>query len=310
MRAVVTGGCGFIGSHVVGRLLSAGHDVVVVDRHLSAVWPDADYLRIDILDLASLSEAVSDADVVFHLAAVADVDKALQAPVDTAQINLTGTANILEASRQAGVGRFVLASTVWVYGAAPGDGGISEDSPLDPMAVNHVYTASKIGAEMLVRSYQALYGLDYTILRYGIPYGPGMRDELVIARFVRQALAGQPLTIAGDGSQYRYYVYVEDLADAHVRVLTPGAANQVVALDGTEQVSIRHIAESVQEVIGDVEVTYQPARAGDFAGRQVDARRAAEVLGWAPETPFKEGLRRYVDWYRRSASRHPAGPPA
>ena len=311
MRIVVTGGCGFIGTHVVGRLLEHEHDVVVVDRHLRTAWPDADYLRTDILDLPSLVEAMEDADVVFHLAAVSDVDKAMKDPVGCTDVNVGGTANVLEAARQCGARRVVLASTVWVYGAAPdGDGAIPEDAALDPQAVTHVYTAGKIAAEMLVRSYQTMYGLDFTILRYGIPYGPGMRDELVIARFVQQALAGKPLTLSGDGSQFRYYVYVEDLADAHVRALSDTAANQVIALEGTEQVSIRKIAESVRDLIGDVEIVFQPARVGDFVARPVNAAKAAALLGWSPETPFDEGLKRYLDWHRRTVGRQPAGPPA
>jgi UDP-glucose 4-epimerase len=215
---------------------------------------------------------------------------------------------VLEAARQLGVQRVGLASTVWVYGAAPGEESIDEDSPLVPNAVNHVYTASKIAAEMLVQSYHDLYGIEYTIMRYGIPYGPGMRPELVVARFVHQALAGQALTISGDGSQYRRYLYVEDLAQAHVLALAPAAANQTFALDGAEPVSVRKIAEVVSELLGDVEVVSQPARAGDFRGRDIIAKRAEALLGWTPKTPFKEGLRRYIEWYRATGGRAGAPP--
>ncbi|HZU73178.1 MAG TPA: NAD-dependent epimerase/dehydratase family protein [Acidimicrobiales bacterium] len=308
MRVVVTGGCGFIGSHVVARLLGAGHEVVVVDRRIERAWPNADYIRTDILDLPGLVEAIRDAQVVYHLAGVSDVDKAVKDPVGTVQTNVAGTATVLEAARQVGVERVGLASTVWVYGAAPGEGAIDEDSPLQPTSVNHVYTASKIAAEMLVQSYHDLYGLDYTILRYGIPYGPGMRPELVVARFVHLGLEGKPLTISGDGSQYRRYLYVEDLAQAHVLALSPAAANQVLALDGEERVTVRQIAEAVRDLLGDVEVVTQPARAGDFRGRDVEVGRAAELLGWHPHTPFKEGLRRYLEWYRATGGHAGAAP--
>lgn len=310
MRTVVTGGCGFIGHHVVGRLVAAGHEVTVVDHHLARVRDDVGYVRCDILDGPGLTEAFSGADAVFHLAAMADVDVIAKDPVLATRVNVDGTATVLEACRQADVGRMVLASTVWVYGAAPGEGAIPEHTPFAPQQVAHVYTAQKIAAEMLVHSYRAMYGLPFTILRYGIPYGPGMRDELVIARFIRQAMAGKPLTISGDGSQYRYYVYVEDLADGHVRALSDAAADQVLALEGREKVSIRRIAEAVAAELGGTEVTYQPARVGDFEGRPVDARRAEELLGWTPATPFEEGLRRCVEWYRESVEGQRAAPPA
>jgi len=298
MRTVVTGGCGFIGSHVVTKLIEAGHDVVVVDHHVRRPAPEAEYIRADLLDPAAVVDAVAGADAVFHLAAMADVDIIVREPLLATRVNVDGTANVLDACRLADVGRVVLASTVWVYGAAPGDGAIPEDSALSPGAVSHIYTAQKISAEMLAHGYQAVYGLPFTILRYGIPYGPGMRDELVIARFILQAMSGRPLTISGDGSQYRYYVYVEDLADAHVRALRDEAANQVIALEGTEQVSIRRLAEAVSAELGGTEITYQPARAGDYAARPVAVHQAKALLGWEPTTPFEEGLRRCVEWYR------------
>jgi UDP-glucose 4-epimerase len=312
VRTVVTGGSGFIGSHVVERLVRAGHDVVVADSrsHIPRPHAGADYVRVDILDLDGLSEAFAGADAVFHLAAMADVDIIAKDPVQATRVNVDGTGTVLEACRQAGVGRVVLASTVWVYGAAPGEGDIPEDAALAPDHVAHIYTAQKVAAEMLVHSYRAMYGLSFTILRYGIPYGPGMRDELVIARFIHQAMAGRPLTISGDGSQYRYYVYVEDLADAHVLALEPAAENQVLALEGREQVSIKRIAEAVVAQLGGTEVTYQPARVADFAARPVLAGRAEELLGWTPSTAFEEGLRRCVEWYREAARGQRSAPPA
>lgn len=304
----MTGGCGFIGAHVVSKLTAAGHEVVVVDSHVRRPWPDAEYVRADLLDPAAVSDAVSGADVVFHLAAMADVDVIRREPLLSTRVNVDGTANVLEACRQAEVGRVVLASTVWVYGAAPGEGAIPEDAALSPAAVNHTYVGQKVAAEMLVHSYRSLYELPFTILRYGIPYGPGMRDELVIARFILQAMSGKPLTISGDGSQFRYYVYVEDLADAHVRALSDAAADQVIALEGTEAVSIKRIAEAVAAELGGTEISYQPARAGDYVARPIEARRARALLGWEPTTVFEEGLRRCVEWYRTGGNSGEAPP--
>src|SRR5262249_50209469 len=154
----------------------------------------------------------------------------------------------------------------------------------------------KLAGELLVHSYQEMYGQDFTILRYGIPYGPRMREELVVARFVQAVLESRPITIAGTGEQQRNYVYVEDLADAHVRALAPAAAGQGLALGGGTPGSVRGIAGTVQELIGRVPVHYAPARDADYQGVSVSNRAAKDVLDWAPVTSFVTGVRRYLDW--------------
>src|SRR5437763_115338 len=299
MRTLVTGGGGFIGSHVVDRLKRAGHDVAVVDLrppHRS----DVGHIPADINDLDALVEAFAGADVVFHLAAYADVNDVSRDPVDATDANVVGVAKVWEACRRNNVGRAVLASTVWVYNgaAAGGDGPLDEDTAFKLDDLGHLYTSSKVAAEMVAHSYKTLYDQEFTILRYGIPYGPRMRDSLVIPKFVGMALRNEALTIQGDGSQYRNYVYVEDLADAHVLALAPEAANQTFNLEGREKISIRSMVESIGEVLGrSVDVTYTPARTGDYGGREISAAKAERVLGWRAEMPFADGLRRYVDWH-------------
>jgi UDP-glucose 4-epimerase len=162
----------------------------------------------------------------------------------------------------------------------------------------HVYTSTKIAAELLLHSYQQTYGLPFTILRYGIPYGPGMREELVLAQFVRKAARGEPLTVAGDGRQFRNYVYVGDLAQAHVLALADAAANTTLALEGNERVSVADMARTVCEFFPGTTIEYIPARPGDFRGRPVSNALAEKLLGWRPTTPFHEGVRQYIDWYR------------
>jgi len=203
---------------------------------------------------------------------------------------------VLEAARQHGGGRVILASTVWVYGAAQGVGELAEDFAVDLRSAGHVYVSTKLAAELLVHSYKEMYGQDFTILRYGIPYGPRMREELVVARFVQAVRESRPITIAGTGEQQRNYVYVEDLADAHVRALAPAAAGQVLALEGGTPVSVREIADTVIELVGRVPVHYAPARDADYQGVSVSNRAAKELLDWSPETPFATGVRRYLDW--------------
>ncbi len=297
MKVAVTGGSGFIGSHVVDKLVAAGHRVVVIDKN-PPTRPGATFKEVDIADLPGLVRATAGCDAVFHLAGVANVNDALADPSGTFEINVAGTARVWEAARRNQVSRTVLASTVWVYSAAVGSGPVSEDTPFDIGTSGHVYTASKIAAELVATSYGELYKQPFTILRYGIPYGPRMREELVLPRFVRAAMAGEKITIQGDGLQYRNYIYVEDLADAHVRALAEAGENQTFNLEGPEQVSVRRIAELVRELVNpQLEIEFVPARPGDFTGRPVSAEKAERLLGWQASTPFDDGVRRYLDWW-------------
>ena len=310
MQVHVTGGCGFIGSHVVDRLVDAGHRVVVLDLR-APHRADVGHIAVDINDLDGLIEATRGADVVFHLAAFADVNDVAADPVGAVEANVSGTAKVWEACRHNGVGRAVLASTVWVYSGASGTGTVDETTPFQLDGAGHLYTSSKLAAELLVHSYHDLYGQEFTILRYGIPYGPRMRDALVIPRFVGMALSDEPITIHGDGSQYRNYVYVEDLAEAHVLALGPAGANEVFNLEGGEPISVRHLVDCIAEVLErPVRATYTDARAGDYAGRQVSAEKAERVLGWAPRVSFADGLSRYIDWHLERAQSAVAPEPA
>jgi UDP-glucose 4-epimerase len=299
MRVAVTGGCGFIGSHVVDQLLAAGHQVRVLD--VGGGWrnPAAEYLTGDLFDEAALRRGLAGCAAVFHLAGAADVNEVAADPVAAVRLNVEGTARVLDAARAGGCGRVLLASTVWVYGAASGLGELTEDVAVDLRRAGHVYVATKLSAELLVHSYREMYGQHFTILRYGIPYGPRMREELVVARFVRAALDGRPITIAGTGDQQRNYVYVADLADAHVRALDPAAADRTLALEGAAPVSVREIADTVRELVRAVPVEYVPARTADYQGVSVSGALAKELLDWVPVTPFAEGVHRYLEWLER-----------
>ncbi len=298
MRVLVTGGAGFIGSHVVDALRGAGHEPVVFDLipspHHAA--DDVETVIGDVLDSDAVAAGMVGCDAVAHLAAAADVDAVAKNPARAEELNARGTLNVLEGARHAGVGRVVYASTIWVYGASEGSEPVDEDTALG--APEHLYTATKLAGEMYCRSYASLYGLDYTILRLGIPYGPRARPAAVIPAFVGRALAGEALTIAGSGDQCRRFVYVSDLAAGVASALRPEAANRVYNLVGEEDVSIKRIAETVSEIVGDTEVHHVPARAGDFRGVEVSGARAARELGWHARTPFHEGIRSYVEWRR------------
>jgi len=298
----VTGGSGYIGSHVVDALLAAGCTVKVLDQK-APHRPDAEWVPCDVLDLDGLASAVAGADLVYHLAAIADVNDVIADPSVAIEVNTLGTARVLEAARRAEAGRVVLASTVWVYAAAtPGQGEVDEDTPFDPSTDRHLYVTSKVAAEMACRDYLTLYDRPYTVLRYGIPYGPRMRDRCVVAAFLQRAMRGETLTIDGDGSQHRFFVYVEDLAQAHVKVLDDVATNRTYNVDGAVPVSIREIAESVVALAGTGAVEFGPSRPGDLKARSVSCARAREELGWEPTTSFADGLAHTHVWYLDQAA--------
>jgi len=252
-----------------------------------------------VLDLGAMVPATRDLDTVFHLAGMSDASDALAHPVSAVQVNVAGTANVFEASRRNEVRRTVLASTAWVYAGAHGDGPIDEESPFHLPSAGHIYTSSKITEELIAHNYCELYGTPFTILRYGDVYGPGMSENFVIPRFVRQALEGQANTVNGDGSQFRNYVYVDDLADAHLAALSGDAENEVFNLKGPEPITIRRMAEEVRDLLGAAfTVEGGPLSPGDYEGRVISGEKAKRMLGWEAETPFPQGLRRYVEWYR------------
>jgi UDP-glucose 4-epimerase len=248
-----------------------------------------------ITDREALERALHSCDAVAHLAAVADVNDVHASPEDAERVNARGTVAVLEAARRAGVKRIVYASTIWVYSDCEGEE-VDEETLLP--APSHLYTSTKLAGELYCKAYQELYGIDYTILRFGIPYGPRAREAAVIPAFVGKAFRGEPLTLAGDGSQSRRFVYVEDLADGVALGLSDVATNRVYNLASDDNVTIKQIAETVQELVGGVEIVYTPARPGDFGGKVVCSKRALRELGWSASTPFHEGVRRYVEWRR------------
>ncbi|MFN8161182.1 MAG: NAD-dependent epimerase/dehydratase family protein [Solirubrobacterales bacterium] len=309
-RVLVTGGGGFIGSHVVDRLIERGITPRIFDLSAS---PHHSPLEVEtftgsITDPANLDLAMRDCDSVIHLAAVADVAHVVGDPVLAEEINTRGTLNVLEAVGRTGVGRVVYGSTTWVYSDCP-EHRVDEETPIP--APRHLYTATKLAGETYCAGYAELFDLSYTILRFGIPYGPRARAAGVVARFIDLALDGESLTISGDGQQCRSFVYVEDLAEGVVDGLAPAAENRIYNLSSDETVTILQIAETVQEMTGGCEIVHTPPRPGDFPGKEISSERARAELGWEAETPFREGVRRYVEWVRRSRapSREPAPGP-
>jgi UDP-glucose 4-epimerase len=298
-KVAVTGGSGFIGSHVVDSLVEAGHKVTVIDRRVAPHRADVGWEDIDLLDLSSVLAATKGMEQVFHLAAVSNVNEAFKYPVYSTALNVMGTTNIMEAARLNGIGRVHLASTVWVFNAAPDDPVVDETVPFYANKTGHIYTSTKIASEMICHNYAQLYNTPVTVLRYGIPYGPRMRDALLIPIFLKKAFKGEPLTVAGEGKQFRKFLYVKDMAEAHVLAMDAKASNQTYNLEGSRPVTVLEVAREIQRLVGDqVKIEFVPERAGDFGGKVISAEKAKRELGWEPKVDFKEGVEITVAWFR------------
>ena len=298
MKIAVTGGSGFIASHVVDHLIAAGYEVVVIDHRVKPHRRDVQFEDIDILNLSALIQATQGCDYVFHLAAVSNVNYAHKYPVYTVDLNINGTTNVLEAARLNEIRRVFFASTVWIYTGTRGDRLLAEEEPFYLPDAGHIYTTSKIASEMIIHNYWQLYKQPFTILRYGIPYGPRMREELVIPIFIRKALNRESIVIQGDGNQYRNYVYIDDLARAHLLAMSAQAENQVYNLEGTEKISIKDVARTIDKVLGGgVRIEHTPARPGDYAGKEISAKKVFEELEWEPKVSFEDGMRRTIEWF-------------
>jgi UDP-glucose 4-epimerase len=234
MRVCVIGGSGFLGSHVADQLSVAGHEVRIYDRNPSP-WLQAGQTMIvgDLLALESMQEAVKGCGAVYNFAALADLNDALDKPIETVKINVLGNVQVLEACRQQGVKRFVYASTVYVYSR---EGGF--------------YRCSKQAAEHYVEEYQQVYGLDYTILRYGSLYGPRADHSNGLYRIVKSALETGVLRYQGSPDTLREYIHVEDAARASVAALNDDFRNQSVVLTGQEPMRVLDLLEMLAEILG------------------------------------------------------------
>lgn len=298
MKIAITGGSGFIGSHIAEKLAEKGHSVSIIDLrkpHKIGIG-GIRYVKADIREKKGMIDALKGAEYIYHLAAVSNVNEAKKDPINCYNTNVLGTMNVLEAARKNDAKRVIFASTVWVYSTSEKEK-VDETTKIDISKSRHIYTSSKIAAEFAIQSCKKLYGLDFTILRYGIPYGPRARPETVIPIFVKNALEGKKITIFGDGKSYRNFVYVEDLAEGNVLAMKKKAENNVYNLDGAERVTIKWAVNAISRISGKKpEVGHAEAREEEYKGKHVSIKKAEEELGWKPKTRFDEGIRRYVEW--------------
>ena len=296
MQLLITGGAGFIGSHSVEAAKAAGYRVRVFDNLSSGNrenLPAGTELVVgDVTDWAQVRAAAEGCDAVLHLAALVSVPQSMRQPVDTLAINTAGTANVLEAARQVGMHRFVLASTCAVYGDLPGLK--DEQSPVLPLSP---YAASKLMAEQWAQLYTTAYGLETIVLRYFNVYGPRQRADSpysgVLARWCTAVQSGETCTVFGDGSQTRDFVSVHDVADANLLALTspdvqPGTLYTVAT---GHSVSLNEILVELERASPrQMRKQYAPARPGDILHSSGSSARL-QACGWHPQVSLQEGIR-------------------
>jgi UDP-glucuronate 4-epimerase len=312
--ALVTGAAGFIGSHLVERLLARGVRVVGLDafdtfydprlkeRNVAAVLGHSGYrlVRGDIRDATALDAAFAGEshDVVVHLAARAGVRPSIEDPVLYASVNLDGTAKVLEAARRHGVKTFVFGSSSSVYGNNP-KVPFSEDDPVDhPISP---YAATKRAGELMAHTYHHLFGLDVACLRFFTVYGPRQRPDLAIRKFAQRIAAGETIPQFGDGSAARDYTYVDDIVDGIVAAAERVRGFRIWNLGGSSPVTLSAMIAAIGKGLGtDVRIELHPMQAGDVERTWADVSRAASDLEWSPRVGFDEGISRFLDWFRRT----------
>jgi len=313
MRAIVTGGAGFIGSHLVDRLLGAGWEVVVVDN-FDPFYPEAckranlaeasrqPGFRLEVLDICDregVLRLVSEIrpDVIAHLAARAGVRPSIEAPALYTEVNVMGTVHLLEAaSRLEPRPRFVFASSSSIYGERP-DAPFRESDPVDhPVSP---YAATKKACELMVYTFHSLHGLPATGLRFFTAYGPRNRPDLAIAKFASLIARDKPVPMFGDGSTQRDYTYVGDIVDGVVRAIDRCRGYEIYNLGNSHPIALRDMIATLGEALGKTPVIdRQPEQPGDVRQTFADVTRASAELGYTPSTPFREGIARFVDWFR------------
>ena len=313
MKALVTGGAGFIGSNLALSLRARGHDVRLLDNfstgHRANLEPlDAEVVEGDLRSYERVAAAVGGVEVVFHQGALPSVPRSIQDPLTSTAVNVEGTLNVLLAARDAGVRRVVFASSSSVYGDAPGMPR-RESQPLAPLAP---YAVSKLAAEQYCMVANRVYGVETVALRYFNVFGE-RQDPLsgyaaVIPKFIRMMLDGQRPTIFGDGQTSRDFTHVENVVEANLAAaVEPAAAGRVMNIAVGSSHTLNELVSTLQGLVdSDLEPEYGPPRPGDVSESLADVSLARELLGYEPHIGFEEGLQRTIAWIVEQRAAHEA----
>ena len=300
MRILVTGGAGFIGSHLVDRLIKEGHKVIVIDNLSTGkkenLNPKADFHNFDICDFEKIKPLFQNVDYVFHLAAIPRVPISVKDPITTSEANVMGTINVFKAATDNKIKRVVFISSSSVYGDQK-ELPLREDMTPNPISP---YALQKLVGEQFAKLFTQLYKVPIISLRYFNVYGPRIDPDseysLVIGKFLRQKSQGKPLTIFGDGEQTRGFCYIDDVVEANIKAMKSDEfkGGEVINIGSEKSHSINYLSELI-----DGEVKYLPPRVGDVRHTQADITLAKNLLDWQPKVSFTEGIKRTREWFQK-----------
>ena len=314
MRILVTGGAGFIGSHLVEKLLSLGHDIAILDdftdfydpqikrQNIAAVAKDVEIHHLDLRDSGAVRNLFhrEKFEAIAHLAARAGVRPSIQNPQLYYDTNVDGTLHLLDAARVTGVERFIFASSSSVYGnskTVP----FSEDRQL--IQTLSPYGATKIAGEFLCSTYSHLYGMRVVAFRYFTVYGPRQRPDLAIHQFTRRIHAGKPIDQFGDGTTRRDYTYIDDIIQGTIAALKyDGPMFDIFNLGENETIQLRDLIAGIENALGEkAKINRLPEQPGDMPVTYADISKARELLGYNPSTRLSDGLPRFIEWFLQSS---------
>jgi len=311
-KILVTGGAGFIGSHLVDRLVERGDDVTVIDNFDPFYDPENKrqniaphegkanfrFFEVDIRQLQTLKSMLKgqDFDVICHMAAKAGVRPSIKDPIAYQEVNVFGTQNLLEIAREKAVKQFVFASSSSVYGVNPNVPWREEDHVLMPISP---YASTKVSGELLGHVYSHLYGIRFLALRLFTVYGPRQRPDLAIHKFTRMILEGKPIPVYGDGSTRRDYTFVGDIVKGLMVAMDYKETNyEVINMGNNRTVSLNEMIETIEEVLGmKAKRETKPLQTGDVPQTWASVEKSQNLLGFRPNTPFKEGVKVFAEWY-------------
>jgi UDP-glucuronate 4-epimerase len=315
-RLLVTGAAGFIGSHLVETLARRGDEVVGIDnfdafyprdmkeRNLREIGPlpGFRFYEQDMLDVPALTARLTPETVIVHLAAKAGVRPSLADPAAYAQVNVTGTATVLEAARRAGVSRIAFGSSSSVYGDSTPAPFREDAASIEPVSA---YAATKRAAELLLSAVAPIYGFRSTALRFFTVYGPRQRPDLAIHAFARRMAAGEAITLFGDGTQARDYTYCDDIVAGVCAAIdwtaTAPVGMETFNLGGNHPIRTGDMVAEISRALGvEPKVQWAPMQPGDVQQTAADLTKSGRVLAYAPATPFPEGIRKFVAWFREA----------
>jgi len=314
VNILVTGGVGFIGSHVCERLLEIGHTVCALDdlndfydpaikqntlRELQSRAQSLSFVHADITNRSEVDEVLSSMafDQIIHLAARAGVRPSLEEPALYQRVNVEGTVNLLESAREHSVNKITVASSSSVYGVnskVP----FSEADPI--FSTTSPYAASKLACEALGHVYHHVYGMDVCMLRFFTVYGPRQRPDLAIHKFAQLMHTGQPIPVYGDGNTSRDYTYVDDTVDGVIAATEKEFGFEIINLGESQTIELKRLIELIEQAMGvKAQINRQPAQPGDVPITFANIEKAQKLLGYNPQAKIEDGIPRFIEWFRQ-----------